>query len=148
MDNVDRKLLNLIQRNFPLTPEPFSQIGREMGLTEEEVIQRIKRLKKRNIIHRIGASINSRSMGMVGSLCAARVPENQVEHFVEVVNSHPGVTHNYRRHHPYNVWFTLTAQSQKEIDEFLEEVREKTGVKDIVNLPSLRTFKIQVQFNF
>jgi DNA-binding Lrp family transcriptional regulator len=148
MDTVDRKLLNLIQRSFPLTPEPFKQIGQEIGLNEEEVIRRIIGLKTRNIIHRIGASMNSRSIGMVGSLCAARVPENQVKHFVEVVNSNPGVTHNYRRRYPYNVWFTLTAESQQEIDEFLEAVREQTGVKDIVNLPSLRTFKIQVQFNF
>jgi len=148
MDGIDRKLLNYIQRNFPLTPEPYKEIGREMGLAEEEVVRRIKGLKERNIIHRIGASMNSRSIGMVGSLCAARVPEGQVKHFVEVVNSNPGVTHNYRRRHPYNVWFTLTAESQQEINEILEQVRKKTGVKDIVNLPSLRIFKIQVQFNF
>ncbi len=148
MDSVDRKLLNLIQRNFPLTPEPFAQIGQLMGLAEEEVIQRIRKLKTLNIIHRIGASMNSRRIGMVGSLCAARVPENRVRHFVDMVNSHPGVTHNYRRHHPYNIWFTLTAESQKEIEDFLEVVREKTGVKEIVNLPSLRIFKIQVQFDF
>jgi hypothetical protein len=64
------------------------------------------------------------------------------------VNSHPGVTHNYRRTHSYNVWFTLTADSQEEIEEFLEEVRKKTGVTDIINLPSLRIFKIQVHFDF
>ncbi|MBW2306131.1 MAG: AsnC family transcriptional regulator [Deltaproteobacteria bacterium] len=148
MDGIDRKLLNLIQRNFPLTPEPFARIGQQMGLAEEEVIQRIRRLKTLNVIHRIGASMNSRRLGMVGSLCAARVPENRVKHFVGVVNSHPGVTHNYRRNHTYNVWFTLTAESLEEIEEFLEEVRERTGVKEIVNLPSLRTFKIKVQFDF
>jgi len=148
MDDVDRRILSRIQKNFPLVERPFKTLADELGLTEKEMMDRIRRLKGDGIIYRLGASLDSRKIGLVSSLCAARVPEERIEDFVREVNRHPGVTHNYRRNHEYNVWFTMTARNYEEIESFLQRVSERTGVRDILNLPSLKIFKINVEFSF
>ncbi|MBF0508846.1 MAG: hypothetical protein HQK57_07970 [Deltaproteobacteria bacterium] len=85
-------------------------------------------------------------MGFTSTLCAAKVPEEAMDQFVTVVNAYPGVTHNYRRDHQYNVWFTFIAESMDLIDQYLEEIRQKTGVTQICNLPAKKLFKIKVDF--
>jgi DNA-binding Lrp family transcriptional regulator len=108
----------------------------------------VQKLKGVGIIRRIGASFSARAVGFTSTLCAARVPQKRIEEFVAVVNTYPGVTHNYEREGDYNIWFTLIAPSRKKIDQVLAEISRKTGVKEILNLPALKTFKIAVDFNF
>jgi len=103
-------------------------------------------MKDRDVIRRIGANCNSRMLGYTSTLCAAKVPSQLMEQFVEVVNSYSGVTHNYRREHTYNIWFTLIAPSKEEIKRILSEISEHTGVEEIMSLPAERLFKIQVDF--
>jgi DNA-binding Lrp family transcriptional regulator len=88
------------------------------------------------------------SLGYASTLCAARVPDDQLEAFVAEVNQYPGVTHNYRRDHDLNVWFTFIAPSMEDIEKSLQAISEATGVKEIHNLPAERTFKIKVDFKF
>jgi DNA-binding Lrp family transcriptional regulator len=85
-------------------------------------------------------------LGYVSTLCAARVPADQVARFAEAVNRHPGVTHNYLRENPFNVWFTFIAPSREEIEAKLKEISEETGVTEILNLPATHVFKIRAQF--
>ncbi len=148
LDEKDRSILNEIQRNFPVTHRPFLALGRKIKLREKEVMERVQRLKDVGIIRRIGASFSARAVGFRSTLCAARVPQDSIEQFVAVVNTYPGVTHNYEREGDYNIWFTLIAPSDKKISQILAEISCKTGVKDILNLPALKTFKIAVDFNF
>ena len=148
IDRKDRLILNEIQRNFPVTRRPFLALARKLGMKEMEVLERVERLKDRGIIRRIGASFSSSSVGFSSTLCAARVPPEKVEEFVGAVNSYPGVTHNYEREGDYNIWFTLIAPTRKKIEEILAGISHKTGVKDILNLPATKTFKIAVDFNF
>lgn len=117
-----------------------------MDLPEEDILERVRALKEEGIIRRIGASFNSRKLDFSSTLCAAKVPEEKVEAFVKTVNRFSGVTHNYLRNSPYNVWFTFIAESMDEIEESLEIIRQETGVVEIRNLPALRTFKIKVDF--
>ncbi len=146
MDDVDRKILNLIQREFPVCAEPFRVIGGKLGLGEGEVLERIRRLKADGVIRRIGAVFDPKKLGFASTLCAARVPEESIRDFVAVVNSYSGVTHNYRRNHDYNVWFTFIAESPEALEEALGEIRSKTGVSDIISMPAKRTFKINAVF--
>jgi DNA-binding Lrp family transcriptional regulator len=146
VDEIDRGILNEIQSDFPIVVRPFEEIGKRFGLEEEEVIRRIGALKKEGVVRRIGGNFNSRRLDFASTLCAARVPEDKVEQFVSVVNGYPGVTHNYRRIGPYNVWFTLIARDKDLITEILSEIASRTGVKDILDLPALKTFKIKVDF--
>lgn len=141
-------ILNQIQRNFPVTHRPFLALARRTGMKEKEVLERVQRLKDLGIIRRIGASFSAGAVGFSSTLCAARVPADKIKEFVSVVNSYPGVTHNYEREGEYNLWFTLIAPSRKKIGEILEEISRKTGVLRILNLPATKTFKIAVDFNF
>jgi DNA-binding Lrp family transcriptional regulator len=147
LDDADRAILNRIQSDFPITPRPYRTVAEELGLTESDVIRRVARLKASGIIRRIGGNFVPGKLGYVSTLCAARVPADQVARFAEVVNRHPGVTHNYLRENSFNVWFTFIAPSMEEIQTRLEEISVETGVAEIINLPATRVFKIRAQFD-
>lgn len=146
MDLTDKNILNEIQSGFPVVSKPFLEIGNRLGLSEDEVIGRIKSLKQDGIIRRIGGNFNSRKLGFTSTLCAARVPEDKIEGFVKVVNSYKGVTHNYLRKNAYNIWFTFIAPDMASIETALKEIALKTGVNDILNLPAEKMYKIKVDF--
>ena len=146
MDAVDKRILNILQTRFPVVPEPYDAVGAELGISGDEVLERVKRLKDNGVIRRIGAVFDSRKLGYTSTLCAARVPENQVRSFVEVVNGYPGVTHNYRRSHEYNIWFTFIAPDPDALEKALAEIRQRTGITDVISMPAVRTFKINATF--
>ena len=148
MEKEDRMILNEIQKKFPITPRPYLALARKLGMGEKEVMERVRELKEVGIIRRLGASFSAKAVGFSSTLCAARVPPGKVEKFVSVVNTYPGVTHNYEREGELNIWFTLIAHSRKRINRILAEISRKTGVKEILDLPATRTFKISVDFNF
>ncbi|MCU0598330.1 MAG: AsnC family transcriptional regulator, partial [Desulfobacterales bacterium] len=140
--DIDKAILNRIQSDFPIASRPYEVIGRELGLPEIEVIDRVRLLKNQGIIRRIGGNFVPGKLGFVSTLCAGKVPDDRIELFANVVNSYPGVTHNYVRENSYNVWFTFIASSMEEIDQSLSEISKKTGVKEILNLPATKVFKI------
>jgi len=124
MDKTDKDILNEIQSRFPLTPRPYHELGKRLGLSESEAFHRVKKLKKLGVIRRIGGNFHSDRLNFQSTLCAAKVPEEKIEQFVDVVNRHPGVTHNYLRNHTYNVWFTFIAQDMAFIENALREISE------------------------
>jgi siroheme decarboxylase len=146
MDELDRKILNSIQSDFPIAVRPYEELGKQLDLSEGEVFLRIKRLKEEGVIRRIGGNFHSGKLDFTSTLCAAKVPDEKLKQFVEVVNRYPGVTHNYLRNHEYNVWFTFIAPSMGAIEAALEEISGITGVKEVHSLPALRMFKIKVDF--
>jgi len=148
LEKEDRMILNEIQKKFPITSRPYLTLARKLKLKEREVMERVQKLKDAGIIRRIGASFSAKSVGFSSTLCAAKVPESRIEEFVSIVNAYPGVTHNYEREGEFNLWFTLIAPSRKRIKQILNQISRKTGVKDIIDLPALKTFKISVDFNF
>ena len=147
MDELDKTILNRIQTRFPLTPQPFAAIADELGTTEEEILERVSRLKESGIIRRIGGNFVPGKVGFVSTLCAARVPDEDVENFARTVNAFPGVTHNYLRENSFNVWFTFIAPSMEVIRENLSRIARQTGVSRILNLPATRVFKIKAKFD-
>jgi len=146
MDAIDRKLLNLLQREFPLDPEPFRLLAGQAGIDEDDLLERIGRLKEAGVIRRIGAVFDTAGLGFASTLCAARVPVGRLKQFVKAVNSYKGITHNYLRDHAYNVWFTFIDSSEKDIQESLSDISEKTGITDIISMPVRRRFKIDARF--
>ncbi len=147
LDDTDKAILNRIQSDFPITSRPYLAVANELGITEDEVLERISRLKKEGIIRRIGGNFVPDKLGYVSTLCAAKVSEEKIEQFADVVNRYPGVTHNYRRDNSFNIWFTFIAPSMQEIEQNLKEISEQTGISEILNLPATRVFKIRAQFD-
>lgn len=145
MDSMDRQLLDIIQTGFPLSPRPYAELGQRLGLDEQEVLDRVRCLKARKIIRRLGANFQSAKLGFVSTLCAAKVPQDKMDAFVAEVNAKPGVTHNYLREHDYNIWFTLISPSREETQAILDGITHATGVP-ILNLPATKLFKIRVDF--
>lgn len=145
LDALDRRILDIIQTDFPLAPRPYAVLGERLGLPEEEVFGRVRALREKKIIRRLGANFQSAKLGFVSTLCAAKVPEEKLDAFIEAVNAEPGVTHNYLRDHAYNVWFTLISPSPVARETVLESLTERTGVA-ILNLPATQLFKIRVDF--
>jgi len=146
MDDIDRAIINIIQSEFPITARPYREVSERVHVGEEEVLERVKILKKKGIIRRIGGNFDSRRLNFTSTLCAAKVPKDVIEAFVEAVNQYPGVTHNYLRDHEYNVWFTFIAPSMGYIRNALKEISRTTGVTEIRNLPAVKMFKIRVDF--
>lgn len=145
LDQKDRGILDLIQSGFPLVPRPYAEIGRILGMSEEEAFARVGKMRAAGLIRRIGANFQSGKLGFVSTLCAARVPEEGKADFIKLVSSIPGVTHNYERDHPYNIWFTLISESREREREIISELSGESGV-EILNMPAARLYKIKVDF--
>ncbi len=144
-DDIDRKILNMIQETFPVTHRPFVTIGKHAGVSEKEALERVKRLKKEGYIRRIGPVLEPGKLAMVSTLCGVRVKYDILADVVRDINRHRGVTHNYEREGDLNVWFTVAAKSESEIDGFLSGLEQKYAVK-IYRFPKKRVFKIKTMF--
>lgn len=145
MDEIDRKILNLIQDEFPVAKRPFEVIGRIVGLDEDKTLERIKRLKEKGIIRRIGPILERKKLGYVSVLCGLHADKSIIEDIAKEINRHTGVTHNYEREGELNLWFTITARTDKEIDTFLSDIEKAFSVK-IYRFPEKRVFKIKTYF--
>jgi len=146
LDEIDRALINLIQLHFPISKHPFEEIAALIGTTEDVVISKLTRLKNEGIIRRIGPIINTRGIGGTNTLAAAKVSENQIEQAAKIINKYAEVSHNYLRNEDYNIWFTVSAPTQERLDQILSEIQTDLECP-LLNLPTVKQFKIQVNFH-
>jgi len=146
MDRLDREILNIIQEGLPLDARPFRTLGALVGIDEDDALERVRRLKNAGIIRRIGAVFDTGNLGFTSTLCAAKVSPDRLERFVDIVNSYRGVTHNYLRDYEYNVWFTLIAPTENEIEKALADISRETGIINIISMPVKRRLKIDARF--
>ena len=146
LDDADKRILSVIQAGLPVAEEPFHVLARQLGLEPDDVIHRTARLCTDGPIRRLGPVFDSRSLGYSSTLVAARVPEGRLREVAGQVSRLDGVTHNYRRRHEYNLWFTLTAPTPEAIDTTIEDLRRRTGIDDFHSLPALAVYKIKVDF--
>jgi DNA-binding Lrp family transcriptional regulator len=147
MDKTSKDILNLIQSSFPIESRPFLRIANDLNLSEEQVIDIIKDLKEKKFIKRIGGILESRKLGYHSMLCALQVPIDKINEVAGLINGNNGVTHNYIRNHSYNMWFTVIAPTMVDINQFLDDIKVKTGINDIIELPAIKLFKISAIFN-
>jgi siroheme decarboxylase len=146
LDDLDRKLLNLMQGSFPLEPRPYAAVAVAAEVAEAEVLSRVQRLLDERIIRQVTPIYDTRALGYGSMLVAAKVdPENPWQ-AAKIVNSHPGVSHNYLRNHDFNMWFTLAVEpdSRLGLDGTLDVLQRLTGAESIRQLPTLKLFKIRM----
>ena len=146
LDQLDKKIISIIQADLPVVLRPFDALAERLSVSPDEVINRIQRLRSAGIIRRLGPVFDSQRLGYVSTLVASRIPPERLAEVAELVNQLTGVTHNYRREHTYNLWFTLTADSTEQIDSILEGLRRQTGIREFYSLPALTVYKIRVDF--
>jgi siroheme decarboxylase len=146
LDEADKKLLNLMQGSFALTRRPFEHVAGLAGLTESEVMARVQRLLDKRIIREITPIFDTRALGYQSMLVAAKVDAEHPHRAAKIINSHPGVTHNYLRNHDFNLWFTIAVEpgSRLGLAGTLDVLAAETGAQSIRQLPTLKLFKIRM----
>lgn len=145
LDDLDKRILDIIQTSFPIEPRPYQVLAEQLGTTEEVILERVNAMRQGKIIRRLGANFDSWKLGFRSTLCAAKVPAEKMDEFVAEVNQHVNVTHNYLRKHEYNIWFTCIGPSWERVCELLDGITAKTGIP-ILNLPASKLYKIRVDF--
>jgi len=148
IDEKDAAILTELQAGIELVARPYLAIAEKLGLTEEEVMERTEAMKK-DKIRQISAIFDTRSLGYSSSLIAAKIPAERLDEAAEIINQHPGVTHNYKRNHDYNLWFTLAVppNSRLGLERTMELLGQLAGVEVIRLLPTLKLFKIGVNLD-
>lgn len=147
LDKIDLKLLDYVQSNLPIEDNIYALVGEHLGILEDEVILRLQKLIDMGIIRRLGAVFDSRKLGYTGTLCAMKVPKEKIAEVAKVIDTYQGITHNYLRDHSYNMWFTLLAPNSHVVENILTQIKDKTGIEEILELPAENIFKIKVNFN-
>lgn len=149
LDELDKEILDIVQKEIPLVAEPYKAIAESIGTTEEIVLERLSNMKG-DAIRQMSAIFDTKALGYKSSLVAARIsPEKLDKMAVEVFNQHPGITHNYKRNHDFNLWFTIAVppNSRFGLEKTVEILGEMADVESIRILPTLKLFKIGVQLD-
>ena len=146
LDETDKRLMNLLQSSFPLAPEPFGPVAADAGLSVDETLERTRRLLDERIIREITPIFDTRALGYDSMLVAAKVDPENPHRAAKIINSHPGVSHNYLRTHEFNLWFTIATppDSRLGLQGTLDTLQELTGAESIRQLPTLKLFKINM----
>ncbi len=146
LDDLDKRLLNLMQGSFPIAPRPYEHVAGEAGVPEAEVLSRVQRLLDERIIRQVTPIFDTRALGYQSMLVAAKVDPENPWRAANVINAHPGVSHNYLRNHEFNIWFTIATEpdSPLGLDGTLEVLAELAGAESVRQLPTLKLFKIRM----
>jgi DNA-binding Lrp family transcriptional regulator len=146
LDGADRRLLNLMQGSFPIAQRPYARVAELAGVDEQEVLARVGRLLERRIIRQVTPIFDTRALGYSSMLVAAKVDPEYPHRAAQVINAHPGVSHNYLRNHEFNLWFTIATEpgSRLGLDGTLEVLAREAGAESVRQLPTLKLFKIRM----
>jgi siroheme decarboxylase len=146
LDDLDKRLLNLMQGSFPIAPRPYEAVAAQAGIHEGEAIARVKKLLDERIIRQVTPIFDTRALGYSSMLVAAKVDPDNPWRAASVINEHPGVSHNYLRNHEFNIWFTIATEpdSLLGLDGTLATLAHEAGAESVRQLPTLQLFKIRM----
>jgi DNA-binding Lrp family transcriptional regulator len=146
LDELDKRLLNLMQGSFPIAPRPYQQVAAQCGIDEADAIARVQQLIDERIIRQVTPIFDTRALGYSSMLVAAKVDPDNPWRAANVINQHPGVSHNYLRNHEFNIWFTIATEpdSPLGLDRTLEVLAKEAGAESVRQLPTLKLFKIRM----
>lgn len=142
--DLEAKLLNEFQRDFPLCPQPYVEIAEKLGTDEETVLEIYSRFQDENIVTRIGAALTPHKAGW-STLAAMSIPEDELEKVAAIVNAIPEVNHNYERDHLYNLWFVLTGADRETVDKIIGDLENQTNI-NVLNLPLVEAYRLDLGF--
>ena len=147
LEDADRELLNAVQWDFPLEPCPFLVLAERLGIDEAEVRARVARVKELGVLRQLSAIFDTRALGYGSSLVAAKIDPDRVDEAAAVISAHPGVSHNYKRNHAYNLWYTIAVPPGDSLDDHIEVLHRASGALVTRKLPTLKLYKIGVKLD-
>lgn len=146
-DDVDKALLTELQKGFPVDHRPFELLGNKIDLSEQQCLKRVEKLKSDGVIRQLSAIFDTRSLGYQSTLVAMRVDDNKIDAAAEVINQHPGVSHNYKRNDSFNLWYTLAVPPYDSIEKVVNILHSSSGAEETIILPTLRLYKIGMKLD-
>lgn len=147
IDETDRLLLNNLQGGFSVTHRPFAKVAKQFGLSEDEVLTRLRRLVDTGALSRFGTILNAPQLGGERTLAAMRVPAERFEEVAAYVNGLDTISHNYERNHPFNMWFVISSEDEADIARTIAQIERETGL-EVINLPTLEEYFVDIRFRF
>lgn len=148
LDAIDRQILMILQRGIAIESRPYQAMAEEIGgVSEDEVIARIARMKENNIIRRMSGFFDSRRLGYQSMLVAVKPQPGAFDDAVTFINQFPGITHNYERSHEYSIWFTIIAINRPTLDWILDRIEVCGAVEGMMRFEMTQRYKIDVTFD-
>jgi DNA-binding Lrp family transcriptional regulator len=147
LEPLDRELLNALQWDFPLDPRPFAELGARLDIAEPEVRARIAKVKELGVLRQLSAIFDTRALGYGSSLVAAKIDPARIDDAAEVISAHPGVSHNYKRNHAYNLWYTIAVPPRDSLADHIDVLHRVSGAIVTRPLPTLKLYKIGVKLD-
>jgi DNA-binding Lrp family transcriptional regulator len=144
MDEIDKQIINTLQDGFPICDAPYRQVAAQLGLTEQELIARIKALLDNGTLTRFGPLYNAEQMGGALTLAAVKAPEERYDEIAEIINSFPEVAHNYARSHELNMWFVIATETPELIRKTIDAIEQQTGLS-VYNMPKNKEYFVNLK---
>jgi len=139
MDEIDRRIINALQAGFPISETPYQEAAQALGLSEQELLDRLENLLKDQTLSRFGPLYDAEAMGGALTLAAMQVPEDRFEKVTQIVNAFPEVAHNYARSHALNMWFVLATETPEQLQQALAGIERETGLT-VYNMPKITEY--------
>jgi siroheme decarboxylase len=147
LDDLDRNLLNAVQWDFPLEPRPFAALAERLEVDEPLVRARVRKVKDAGVLRQLSAIFDTRALGYTSALVAAKVDDDRIDEAAAVVSDHPGVSHNYKHNHAYNLWYTVAVPPHDALDEHVDQIHRESGALVTRKLPTITLYKIGVKLD-
>jgi siroheme decarboxylase len=147
LDDLDRELLNAVQWDFPLEARPFAVLADRLGVDEPTVRERVAKVKEAGVLRQLSAIFDTRALGYSSALVAAKVDPDHIDDAAAVISEHPGVSHNYKRNHDYNLWYTVAVPPGESLDEHIDVLHRESGSRVTRTLPTIKLYKIGVKLD-
>lgn len=144
MDSIDRRIINRLQQGFPICESPYQRVADELGLTEADLLARLRALLADGVLSRFGPMYHAEQMGGALTLAAIKVPEERFDEVTEIVNAFPEVAHNYARNHALNMWFVLATEQPQQVAHVIAEIERLTGLV-VYNMPKINEYYVGLQ---
>jgi DNA-binding Lrp family transcriptional regulator len=147
LDDLDRELLNAVQWDFPLEARPFAVLAERLGVDEPTIRARVAKVKESGVLRQLSAIFDTRALGYSSALVAAKVDPERIDAAAAVISKHPGVSHNYKRNHEYNLWYTVAVPPGDSLDEHIDVLHRESGSRVTRTLPTIKLYKIGVKLD-
>jgi DNA-binding Lrp family transcriptional regulator len=144
MDEIDRQIINALQNGFPICNAPYRQVAAQLGLTEQDLITRLKALLDNGVLTRFGPLYNAEQMGGALTLAAVKAPVERYNEITEIINAFPEVAHNYARSHELNMWFVIATETPEQIQQTINAIERATGLT-VYNMPKIKEYFVNLK---